>query len=217
MEAALLGHYPQTRRHGIVRKLMAASSAELIRAANCSEAVSAARAELVVTLRAEMKIALHMRCASRAPRNQGRAKQKVENRADAAGHDEADQHPEAGTHCPPWRILAHEAHHQEIKRGHQSPGNIQVDAQAEGRHMVLRLWEDKPEVVLNQHEDGGRHRHRPQRNHPCIFVGIYKLWITHKTIPLSEGYSQIKQSIIAISIDGGRNLEVAGYFQGALL
>ncbi len=183
----LLGHYPQARRHRIMRKLMAASSAELIRGANRPEAVSAARTELVVALRAEMKIALHMCCAGRAARNQGRAEQKVENRADAAGHHEADQHPKPGTHRPSWRILAHEAHHQKIKRGYQSPGEIQIDAKPQGRHMVLRLGKDEPEVVLDQDEDRSRHGHRPQWDHPCVFVGIYKLWITHRTIPLSEG------------------------------
>ena len=90
----LLGHYPQARRHRIMRKLVAASSAELICGANRPEAVTAAGAELVVTLRTEMKIALHMRPASWAARNQGCAKQKVENGADATGHHEADQHPE---------------------------------------------------------------------------------------------------------------------------
>ena len=77
-----------------MRKLVAAPGTELICGANRPEAVSAARTELVVALRAEMEIALHMGRASRTPGNQGRAKQKVENGADAARHHEADQHPE---------------------------------------------------------------------------------------------------------------------------
>src|SRR5271166_4263893 len=111
----LLAHHPQPRRHVVFSQLMAAARAELVGRAHCPEAVSATGGKLIVALRAEMEITLHMRGAGRAPRNLRLAQQEVEHRADAARHHEADGDPEARAHRPPRRIPADITHHQEVE------------------------------------------------------------------------------------------------------
>jgi hypothetical protein len=61
-------------------------------------------------------------------------------------------------HGPSGRILADVAHHQEVQRSQQSPGEVQVNANAEWRRMVLRFRKNQPEIILDQNEDqGGSH------------------------------------------------------------
>jgi hypothetical protein len=106
----------QPRRHVVAGQLMAAAGAELVGGAHGAEAVAAAGRELVVALRAEVEVALHMRGAGRAARNLRLAQQEVKHRADAARHHEADDDPEARTHGAARRVLADVADHQEVER-----------------------------------------------------------------------------------------------------
>src|SRR4051794_19120589 len=106
---------------------MSAARAELIRRANRTETGSAACGELVIALRAEMKIALHERAARGAARYQRLAQQEVEHRAYAARHNEADQHPEARAHGPPRSVLADIPDHQQVQRPEKAPRQVEID------------------------------------------------------------------------------------------
>ena len=118
----------ETRRILAGAHFVPATCAELIRSAHAPEAVAATRHELIIALRTEMKIALHMRAAGRARRNLRLAQQEVKHRADAARHHQANHHPEADAHSPPRSVFAHVAQHQAIQRSQQSPGKIEIDA-----------------------------------------------------------------------------------------
>src|SRR5208337_3234837 len=115
---------------------MAAAGTELVRGTHSAEAVAAAGGELVVALRAEVKVALYMRGAGGAPRDHRLAQQEVQHRPDAARHHEANDDPEARTHGPAWRILAHVANHQKVERSQRTPGKIEVDAKTQRRRMM---------------------------------------------------------------------------------
>ena len=149
---------------------MPAARAVLVGGADGSEAVSAAGGELVIALGAEMKVALHMGSAGGAAGDQWRAEKEIEYGADSAGHDEADQHPEAGTHGPSGSVFAYVADHEEVERREQAPGDVEVDAQAKGRDVVLRLGEFEPEVVLHKDKHNRRDRDGPHRHELFIFV-----------------------------------------------
>ena len=56
----------KTGRHVVAFEFVTAPRAELIGRPNSSEAVSATGSELVIALRAEVKVALHMSAARRA-------------------------------------------------------------------------------------------------------------------------------------------------------
>jgi len=84
-----------------------------------------------------VEIALHVRGARRAPRNLRLTQQEVQHRADAARHHEAESDPEARAHGPPRGVLTDVTYHQKVERGQQTPGNIEVDAEAERRMMIL--------------------------------------------------------------------------------
>src|ERR1035438_5867407 len=106
-----------------------------------------------------MEVALYVCGACRAPRNLRLAQKEIKHRANAPGHDKANQHPESRTHAPSGRVLADVAHHEEVVRGYHSPGEIEVDAQAEWRHMVLLLGENNPEIVFDQYENDRSEEH----------------------------------------------------------
>jgi len=64
---ALLAHSPQPGRQVVHGQLMAALRAELVRSAHRAEAVAAVSLKLVVALRTEVEVALHLCRAGRAP------------------------------------------------------------------------------------------------------------------------------------------------------
>src|SRR4051812_18383979 len=103
------------RRHVVAFQFVTAAGAELIRRPHRPEAIAATGRELVIALRAEMKITLYVSPACRTRRHQRRSQQEIENGANSPGHHEADQHPEARAHRTPRRILADVAHHQDIE------------------------------------------------------------------------------------------------------
>src|ERR1035438_8698017 len=114
---------------------MTAAGTELVGSAHGAKAVPATRRKLVVALRAKMEITLYVGGAGRAPRNLRLTQQEVKHGANAPRHHKADQHPEARTHAAARRIPAHVPNHQEVERGHHTPREIQVNAQAERRNM----------------------------------------------------------------------------------
>jgi len=123
----------------IAGELVAAAGAELVRGADGAEAVSAVGRELIVALRTEMEIALHMRRAGGAAGNFWLTEQEVKHCADAAGHDEADDDPEARTHGAAGRVFADVADHEEVERDEHTAGEAEIDMKAERRLMVLLL------------------------------------------------------------------------------
>src|SRR5271155_106577 len=126
---------------------MAAVGAINVGSADSAEAGAAVGSELEVALRAEVKIALNVRAAGRAARDLGLAQEKIQHGADAGGHDEADDHPEPRAHGAARGIFADVADHEEIEGGDYSPGDVEVDAQAEGRRRVVALLgRDDPEI-----------------------------------------------------------------------
>src|SRR5580658_10464549 len=90
-----LAKHAQPRRHVVFGQLMTTPGTELVRGAYSAKAVAAIGGEPVVALRAEVKVALHVRGTGRATRNLRLPQQEVKHSPDAAWHHEADQHPEA--------------------------------------------------------------------------------------------------------------------------
>src|ERR1039458_9343894 len=126
--------------HLILRKFMTAACAVLVCGAHGTEAIPAISCQLVVALRAEVEIALHMRAAGRASSNLWLAQQKVKHGPNPARHYKANQHPEPRAHPPPRRVLADIAHHQDRKRNHYAPRKVEVDAETERRGSVGALF-----------------------------------------------------------------------------
>jgi hypothetical protein len=154
--------------------------------------MSATGGKLVIALRTEVEVALHVRRAGRAARDDRLAQQEVEHRADAARHDEAENHPEARTHRPAGSVPADIAHHQEVKRDQQAPGKIEVDAKSQRwRRMGALFRQNPPEVVLHQHKGGDGHHHRPRGNHVGVFVDGNRLWIAHGQTLAPGGFQDI--------------------------
>jgi hypothetical protein len=123
----------------IAGELVAAAGAELVRGADGAEAVSAVGREMVVALRTEMEIALDMGGAGGAAGNFRLAEQEVKHRADAAGHDKADDDPEAGAHGAAGSVFADVADHEEVEGNEDAAGQAEIDMKAERRLMVLLL------------------------------------------------------------------------------
>lgn len=169
----------QARRHVVAFQLVTAAGAKLVCGPDRAEAVSATGGELVIALRAEMEVTLDVGAAGGAGGNQWSPQEEVENCADSSRHDETDQHPEARTHGAAGRIFADVADHQNVERGEESPGDVEVRAKPEGRIVVLRLWEDDPEVVLDQDEDSRCTDDRPYWNQPGIVVRIDRFGFSH--------------------------------------
>ena len=143
----------QAGRRVVALQLMTATRAELIRRPHRAEAVSAACGELVIALRAEVEITLHMSAAGRARRHERSPQKEIKNSADAPRHYKADQHPESRAHRPARRILADISHHQDVERSEKTPGDIEICAKTKRHRVMLRLREDDPEVVLHKHKD----------------------------------------------------------------
>lgn len=120
----------ETSRHVVSLELVSAAGAEEIGGPDGTEAVAAARSELVVALWTEMKVALYMSSACGAGGDQGGAEEEVEDSANPARHYEADQHPEARTHRSTRSILADVADHEDVERGEKSPGDVKVGSEA---------------------------------------------------------------------------------------
>src|ERR1039457_3806939 len=101
---------------------MTASGTVLISCAHRAEAGAAVCRELVVALRAKVKIALHVGTAGRAACDLWLAKQEVKHCTNAARHDKAHQHAKPRAHPTPGRVFADVADHQEVKRDDYTPG-----------------------------------------------------------------------------------------------
>jgi len=138
----------------IVLEFMTAAGAELVGGADRSEAIATACGELVVALRAEVKVTLRMGAACGTGGDKRRSKEEVEDGADSAGHNETDEHPKARTHGAAGSILADIADHEDIEGCEEPPGDVEVCTKTEGDRVTLRPRKDDPEVVLDEHEDG---------------------------------------------------------------
>ena len=163
----------------IAGQFVAAPGAELVRGAHGAEAVAAVGREMVVALRTEMEVALHMGCAGGAAGNFRLAEQEVEHRPDAAGHDKANDDPEARTHGAAGSILADVADHEEVESNEDAPGQAEIDVKAERRLMVLLLWQNQPEIIFDQDKSRDRDHDGPDRDQACVFVHRNVLWIAH--------------------------------------
>jgi hypothetical protein len=196
--------------HLILRKFMTAACAVLVCGAHGTEAIPAISCQLVVALRAEVEIALHMRAAGRASSNLWLAQQKVKHGPNPARHYKANQHPEPRAHPPPRRVLADIANHQEVKRSHYSPGKVEVDAKTERRRRVVPLFRrNHPEVVLNQHKRNAGDNNRPHWNYAFVIVHGNRLWVAHRQSPLRRAFLNNKFKLTLILIDGEGKKEVA--------
>lgn len=168
-------------------ELVTATCAEQVGGSNGAEAVSAAGSELIVALRAEVEVALHMGPACGTCGDEGSAEEEVEYGANSTGHDEADQHPEPGTHRASGSILADVADHQDVERGEKAPGDVEVGAEAQGDLMVLGSGEDDPEVVLNKNENRSGTDDGPDRHQPGVFVRVDRFRFAHGLYSLIRG------------------------------
>ena len=170
---------PEPSRHVIVLKFVTATGAELVGGADCTEAVAAACGELVVALRAEVKVTLHVGAACGTSGDKWRAQEEVKDSADSAWHDKTDEHPEARTHGAAGSILADVADHEDIEGCEESPGDVEVCAKTEGDRVMLRFRENDPEVVLHEHEDGSSYDDGPYWYQPGVFVRVDQFWFAH--------------------------------------
>src|SRR4051794_22156803 len=103
---------------------MTAAGAELVGRPDGTEAVSAACGELIVTLRAEVEVALDVGATGGAFGNERGAQEEVEDGADSARHNEADQHPESRAHGATGCVFADVANHEDVERGEKSPSDV---------------------------------------------------------------------------------------------
>ena len=150
-QSPLFAHDAEASRRVIRGQLVAAVGAINVGGADCAEAGAAVCGELKVALGTEVEVALNVRAAGRAVRDLGLAQEKIQNSADAGGHDEADDHPEPQAHCAARGIFADVADHKEVEGGDDSPGDVEVDAQAERRRRVMALLgRDDPEIVFDE-------------------------------------------------------------------
>ena len=150
--------------------------------------------ELIIALRAEVEIALHVRRAGWAPRDLRLAQQKVEHRADPPRHHQANRDPETRAHRPPRSVLAHVAHQQKVESGQQPPGEIEVDAESDRRRMMPGRHH-QPDIVLHQHKGGGGNHNGPHRNHACININGNGFRISHRQSLSQRAFHEIKQGL----------------------
>ena len=170
-------------------QFVTATRAELVSSTHRPEAVSAACCELVIALRAEVEVTLHVSPTGGAFGDEGCAKEEVEYGADATGHNETDQHPEARTHGPAGCVLADVANHQDVEGSQESPRDVEVGAKAERGVVVLRFWEDDPEVVLDQNKNRRGDDDGPEGDQPGVFVRIDGFGFAHTLNSLAgEGF-----------------------------
>ncbi len=164
----------------VLRQLMSAAGAELVRDEHRSEATAAACGNLPGALWTEVKIVLDMGTAGGAVRDQRQAQQEINDRADAARKDKTDHHPEAWVHGAAWRILADVADHQTVDGSKQAPGKIEVSAQRDRWPRMMTMGgQDEPEVVFNEEKDNPGENHGPDRDEPGFFVKRYGLRVAH--------------------------------------
>src|SRR5580658_9264100 len=129
-QSPLFAHDAEASRRVIRGQLVAAVGAINVGGADCAEAGAAVCGELKVALGTEVEVALNVRSACGAPRDLRLPQEEVEHSANAGRHDEADEHPEPGAHGAARGIFADVADHQEVERGDDSPGDVEVNAQA---------------------------------------------------------------------------------------
>jgi len=162
---------------------MSAARAELVGDPHRTEAVAAARRQLIRALRAEMKLILNMGAAGSAERGDRQTEQKIEHRPDATWQHEADHHPESRAHRASRRIPADVPDHQKIKSSQQAPREVEVDAKPKRRRRVMaRSRQNEPPVVLDYRKGNHSRDHRPDGNQPRIFVDRKRLWIAHRDV-----------------------------------
>ena len=114
------------------------SGCKLVSGADGAEAVAAVGFELKVALGAEVEVALDVGGARRAAGDDGLAEEEVEDSANSARHDKADDDPEAGAHGAAGGVFADVADHEEVEGGEEAPGEVEVDAEAERRGRMGR-------------------------------------------------------------------------------
>jgi hypothetical protein len=169
----------ETGRHVVSLELMAATSAEEIGRPDGPEAVSAARRELIVALRAEVEVTLDMGSAGGANGDEGGAEKEIEDSAYPTRHHEADDHPEARAHGSSRGIFTDVAHHQDVKGGEESPRDVEIGTEAQRNLMVLSSGEDYPEVVFDEDKDSDGTDNGPDRHQPCVFVRVDQFRFAH--------------------------------------
>jgi len=172
--------HAQAGGHLIAGELVTAAGAELVSGADGAETVAATGCELVVALRTEVEIALDMGGAGGAAGNLWLAEQEVKHRADAAGHYEADRHPEPGTHGTAGCVFADVADHEEVESDEHAAGQAEIDMKAERWGMVLLLRENNPEIVFDQDKSRDGDHDGPDGDEACVFVHRDVLWIAHR-------------------------------------
>ena len=150
--AALFAQDTEAGGHVVAAQLMAAAGAKLVSGADGAEAVAAVGFELKVALGAEVEVALDVGGARRAAGDDGLAEEEVEDSANSARHDKADDDPEAGAHGAAGGVFADVADHEEVEGGEEAPGEVEVDAEAERRLVVLPCGQHQPEIVFDQHK-----------------------------------------------------------------
>src|SRR5271168_3026024 len=117
--------------------------------ADAAIALSTTRRDLVRALRAEVEVRLGAAAAGGAAGDDGLPEQEIKHRADSSRHDEADRDPEAEAHGAAGSVLGDVADHQDVERGQSSPGEREVDAEADWRRRVIAVGrQDDPEEIL---------------------------------------------------------------------
>src|ERR1700753_1402052 len=104
MESVVAEHV-QPRGHVVFGEIVAAVDAVEIGDANAAIAISAGCRDLIGALRTEMIFSLNAGSARRAMRYHRGTQQEIEDRANAAGHDDADDHPKANAGAAARSVL----------------------------------------------------------------------------------------------------------------
>jgi hypothetical protein len=127
-----------------------------------SEASSADRRHLKLTLRAEVNGGGNLRAAMGARKEQRLPEQKVNDSPDATRHDDHDQHPERRRHPASLHIAAYISHEQDIARERRSP-RISHE-QSHGQQFMFVMGQYAMEEVLNSSKDNDCQYDSPGRN-----------------------------------------------------
>jgi len=114
-------------------------------------AIATAGRDLPGALGAEVVVALDTASTGRTKREHRLTEQKIEDRADAAGDDHADDRPHGGAHPAAGRVAAYIADHEDVETRESADADVEVDAEAEGDagRMVAVSGNHDPHDVLH--------------------------------------------------------------------
>ncbi len=149
---------------------MPALDAEDVRDANAAEASATDGSNLKLALRAEMYGRGNLGGAVRTSGQDGLAQKEVDDRPNASGHEDDDQHPEAGGHAAALDVAADIPNQEDVAGDSGTPG-IAHD-QAHGKQLMLVVRHNYMKEVLHRGKANHGQNDRPGRYHAELVLTL---------------------------------------------